>query len=41
MNLNTNQICGLDEFGNGTYTTEGITAIAEALKVTPSLTEVR
>lgn len=40
MNLADNQICGLNEYGDGTYTTEGITVIAEALKVTPSVTSV-
>ena len=27
-----NQLCGLDQFGEGTYTTEGITKLCEALK---------
>ena len=40
MNLAENQLCGVDGFGQGTYTTKGIIAIAEALKVTASLTEV-
>ena len=40
MNLAYNQLCGLDEDGDGTYTTEGITAIAEALKVTGSVTSL-
>ena len=30
--LANNQICGLDYFGNGTYTAEGITKLCEALK---------
>ena len=27
-----NQLCGLDEEGNGTYTAEGITKLCEGLK---------
>ena len=27
-----NQLCGLDHRGHGTYTTEGITKLCEALK---------
>ena len=27
-----NQLCGLDEFGEGTYTAEGITKLCEGLK---------
>ena len=27
-----NNLCGLDHNGNGTYTTEGITKLCEALK---------
>ena len=48
INLSNNRLCGVWlEYGNygskqmGTYTAEGIIAIAEALKVTASLTEVR
>ena len=33
-------LCGLDLFGRGTYTAEGITAIANALKVTGSVTKI-
>ena len=40
MNLASNQLCGVDYAGRGTYTTEGIIAIADALKVTASLTEL-
>ena len=40
LNLSGNQLCGIDVFGNGTYTTEGIIALADALKVTASLTEL-
>ena len=38
LDLSQNELCGLDWRGLGTYTSEGITAIAEALKVTASLT---
>ena len=30
--LGYNQLCGLDCFGGGTYTTEGITKLCEGLK---------
>ena len=40
LNLSYNQLCGLDPYGRGTYTAEGITAIADALKVTPSVTKI-
>ena len=30
--LQANQLCGLDYRGDGTYTTEGITKLCEALK---------
>ena len=40
LDLSQNELCGLDWRGRGTYTSEGITAIAEALKVTASLTSV-
>ena len=40
LDLSGNQLCGVDAFGKGTYTTEGITAIADALKVTASLTRL-
>lgn len=39
LNLSSNQLCGINNLGNGTYTAEGITAIADALKVTTSLTK--
>merc|ERR1719424_2777585 len=32
LKLANNQLCGLDQFGEGTYTTEGITKLCEALK---------
>jgi hypothetical protein len=42
LNLAENQLCGLDPWtGEGTYTGEGITAIADALRVNGSTTEPR
>ena len=38
LDLSKNQLCGLNSFGEGTYNAEGITAIADALRVTASLT---
>jgi len=40
LNLADNQLCGLDPWGHGTYTSEGIEAIAGALKVNGSLTKI-
>ena len=40
LDLSSNQLCGLDRYGRGTYTAEGITAIADALKVTASMTRL-
>ena len=40
LNLSGNQLCGLNRKGEGIYTAEGITAIANALKVTSSLTRL-
>jgi Ran GTPase-activating protein (RanGAP) involved in mRNA processing and transport len=40
LDLSNNQLCGLDFLGRGTYTTEGITSIANALKVTTSMTSL-
>ena len=37
LDLSNNQLCGLDRFGGGTYTAEGITAIADALRVNGGL----
>ena len=39
LDLSNNQLCGLDFLGRGTYTTEGITSIANALKVS-SVTKI-
>ena len=33
LDLPGNQLCGLDVLGRGTYNAEGITAIADALRV--------
>ena len=40
LDLSRNQLCGLDLNGRGTYTADGITAIADALRVNGSLTSV-
>ena len=40
LDLSGNELCGVDLGGRGTYTTEGIKAIADALGVSASLTQV-
>ena len=40
LNLSNNLLCGVTTFGSGTYTAEGITAIAEALRVNGALTSI-
>jgi hypothetical protein len=40
LNLSDNQLCGLDRHGRGTYSAEGITAIADALRANGALTSV-
>jgi hypothetical protein len=40
LDLSYNQLCGLDWNGQGTYTAEGITAIADALRVNGGLTKI-
>ena len=30
--MDNNQLCGVNEFGEGTFTTEGITALCDGLK---------
>jgi hypothetical protein len=40
LNLSSNQLCGLDDRGTGTYTAEGITAIADAMRVNGALTSL-
>ena len=39
MNLLNNLLCGVSNDGDGTYSVEGITAIADALGVNGALTE--
>jgi uncharacterized protein YjbI with pentapeptide repeats len=41
LDLSNNSLCGVTTFGGGTYTAEGITAIAEALRVNGTLTNLR
>ena len=41
LDLSGNELCGLDNDGDGTYNAEGITAIADALRVNGSLTSVK
>jgi hypothetical protein len=38
LDLSGNQLCGVNECGEGTYTAEGITAIADALRVNGAVT---
>ena len=38
--LDANELCGVDMYGEGTYTAEGITAIADALRVNAELTKI-
>jgi Ran GTPase-activating protein (RanGAP) involved in mRNA processing and transport len=40
IDLSRNQLCGLDAYGQGTYTAEGIIVIADALRVNGALTSV-
>lgn len=40
LDLGVNMLCGIDREGNGTYTSEGIIAIADALRVNASLTNL-
>ena len=40
LDLSYNQLCGIDLNGHGTYTAEGIQAIANALKGNGSLTSL-
>ena len=39
--LEINLLCGINEFGGGTYTAEGIAKIADALKENKSLRSIR
>jgi len=40
LDLSGNHLCGINEYGQGTYTAEGITAIADALRVNGGLTSL-
>ena len=40
LNLSSNQLCGLEYRGRGTSTAEGITAVADALRVNGGLKEL-
>ena len=40
LGLRENRLCGLNEHGDGTYTADGITAIADALRVNGALTKI-
>ena len=40
LDISNNQLCGLHEYRRGTYTAEGITAIADALRVNGALTKL-
>ena len=40
LDLESNQLCGIDQFGEGTFNAEGIIAICDALRVNGSLTMV-
>ena len=40
LDISNNQLCGLNEDGRGTYTAEGIAAIANALRVNGGLTSL-
>ncbi len=40
INLADNRLCGIDEYGFGEYTADGIKAIADAIGVSASLTEI-
>ena len=39
LDLSYNELCGIDDNGEGQYNAEGITAIADALRVNGALTE--
>ena len=39
--LDNSALCGVDQFGEGTYTSEGIEKICEALKVNSTLQSLR
>ena len=39
--LGSNQLCGLDDDGDGTFTLKGLTPLCKAFAEMPSLTSVR
>ena len=39
--LDDNQLCGIDRYGEGTYTAEGIIMLSDALKINATLTSLR
>ena len=39
--MSENRLCGINLFGQGTYTAEGIIAISEMLKVNRSLQSIK
>ena len=39
--LSGNELCGIDAYGNGTYTAEGIIKLSDALKINATLTSLR
>ena len=41
LSLTNNQLCGIDEYGDGAYTAEGIVQISEALKVNQTLQSIK
>ena len=41
LDLSSNELCGVDNFGRGTYTVEGIKALSDALSINGELTTVR
>ena len=39
--LDNNALCGVDKYGRGTYTTEALTKLTDALKVNSTLQSIR
>ena len=39
--LDDNVLCGVDKYGNGIYTTEGINALCDALKGNNTITSLK
>ena len=40
INLSGNALCGIERYGEGTYTANGIKAIAESIRVSASITSI-